>query len=250
MTDAPAELPEVVVADGPLALEGVVVRRPTVVRAGPSGGSVTSLRGAVLLAPLHVAEAVDLRDCSVAGAVGLEQLRLARSAFRRQGGRFVVGDASGVEYRALREAARASGLHTLAGDFHMGELDAARRAAPPRSLRRVGLEVYRVVAGYGHRPSRPLAVYVALIGAVTWLFHTFPTRFVGYDYRLGNNRVDYEHWPSVLSKLMLRMSLTPLSPIDPTGMHTDGYLLLIGVKLATVVLGVLLVMGVRSRLRR
>ena len=121
---------------GAVSMAGEVVTGTTVLRSAGPDASVVSMVDAVLCAPVHVGEGVDLSRCDFSGAVGLEHLRLSRACFARRSGRFVVDGASGSVLRQLRTAAQRSRLWTLADDLHIGELDAARRAAPPHSARR------------------------------------------------------------------------------------------------------------------
>ncbi len=89
-----------------------------------------------------------------------------------------------------------------------------------------------------------------MVSIVTWMLHADPQQFVGNNFWVGNIYIDYPHWPNIMFKLVVRISLTPLSPIDPTGMHNDGFALLMALKLSTLLLLVFTGMGLRSRLRR
>ncbi len=222
----------------------------TVLRAASPDASITSLRDSVITAPVRLGAGVSLAGCDFGGAIGLESLRFTDDPF----GGAPVGEAmpraTVAELRALRRAADASGLAQLAAALHIAELDRERLATPIPTARRAWLEFYRLAGGYGHRPSRPIAAWAVMVLAATFVFSTFPDVFVGNTYWVGNVYIDFPRWHQVLTKLMLRTSLTPWLPVDPTRMHSDGFALLVLLKLCTAVLMVFTAMGVRSRLRR
>lgn len=222
----------------------------TVLRSTSPDASVVSMRDSVITAPLRLGAGVSLAGCDFFGAIGLEAMRFTDDPFGGVPMSEAVRQASAAQLRALRSAADASGLSQLAAALHVAELDRERLAAPPRSARRVWLEFYRLVGGYGHRPSRPVAAWAVMVLVFTFVFSSFPEVFVGNSFWVGNVYIDFPRWHQVLTKLMLRTSLTPWLPVDPTRMHSDGFALLVLLKLCTAVLMVFTAMGVRSRLRR
>jgi hypothetical protein len=72
-----------------------------------------------------------------------------------------------LEYRALRKGLEDVKDEPGAADFYYGEMEMRRRAASPRSVERALLFAYWLVAGYGLRASRALAMLLLALVLAT-----------------------------------------------------------------------------------
>jgi hypothetical protein len=228
---------------------------------------ITSLAKATVIAPLTIGTGITLTHCSLAGATGLENLRVTVAdprwtIFRHR--RIIYDELSlwnqdreardnprHVEaiYRQLRAALETSKAAPAAADFYYGEMEMRRIASPRISFDRILLTAYKVISGYGLRAYRALSTYFAILLAVSLLLRYRTGWFVeNASAAAGSAALTFNRFWDVFA-ITARSSVTFFSPVT-NGLNAAGTLLFIGLRLTGPVALALAILAVRARVQR
>ena len=252
------------VSGGDLWLHDTRLGQPMLItahRAYPSSSPprLTSARGTDLSGTTIAG--FDLSDTRFAGAHGLDGLRIedrlilnrARGGFRTR--RLVIADEEDAErkvrsaravgpsreevaglYRDLRSGREERKDEPGAADFYYGEMEMRRQAAPLFSVDRAVLQAYRLISGYGLRPSRSLATFAGLVLIAAFAFHAglvHPT----------------PSWPTTIL-FALRSTVSFVTEPQLTGATVAAQYVQILLRFTGPVLLALTALAIRARIRR